>query len=207
MSIKDSGDRTEFNTGAVRWEKLEFLKNKNWKYIENSDGYFVIDEGKIFSAKSGKVLKTIEDKYGYLVVNIYDKKRNMHTRKVHRLVAEAFIENPNNLPQINHKDENKKNNVVNNLEWCSVEYNNFYGKKDNRKKVYEYDLDGNYLREYESVKKTADEIGSHVNTIRNVCLGKGKTVFGKMYRFYKSESIPPLSEKERKYAKRYIGGC
>lgn len=204
--IKDSGDRTEFKSGAVKWQSLEILLGKNWRYIKDSDGYFIVDDGSVLSAGSGKVLKPIEDKYGYLVVNIYDKTRNMKTRKVHRLVAEAFIPNPKNHTQINHKDENKKNNFVCNLEWCNAEYNNLYGKKDNRKKVYEYDMDGNYLKEYESVKKAADEIGSHVNTVRNVCSGKGKTLFGKMYKWYKEESIPPLSEKERKYAKRYMKG-
>ena len=75
---------------------------------------------------------TRPDKDGYETVALYHGRQCVKTRKVHRLVAEAFIENPDNLPQINHKDENKMNNHVNNLEWCDCVYNNNYGTRNQR---------------------------------------------------------------------------
>lgn len=71
-------------------------------------------------------LKPTKDEKGYLHVGLC-KDGGQITRRVHRLVAEAFIDNPNELPEINHKDENKENNAVDNLEWCTSSYNNNYG--------------------------------------------------------------------------------
>ena len=73
----------------------------------------------------GKVLSPIKDKYGYLSVKL--QKGNKHN--IHRIVAQVFIENIDNLPQVNHKDENKSNNRVDNLEWCDQAYNNLYGTR------------------------------------------------------------------------------
>lgn len=79
----------------------------------------------------GRIKKKCTDKDGYLVVSLY-KGKEKKLRRVHRLVAEAFIENKNNLPQVNHKDEQKTNNAVTNLEWCDALYNNNYGTKGTR---------------------------------------------------------------------------
>lgn len=76
----------------------------------------------------GKVLSPIKDKVGYLSVKLQEG--NKHN--IHRLVAQAFIENPDNLPQVNHKDEDKSNNRVDNLEWCDSKYNNNYGTRIER---------------------------------------------------------------------------
>ena len=85
-----------------------------------------------------KMLKLIKDKKGYLKINLW-KNNKSKMFLVHRIVAETFILNPNNLPQVNHKDENKSNNCVENLEWCSQRYNNNYGNRLNniRKKLME----------------------------------------------------------------------
>ena len=97
----------------------------NWKIIKGFTDYKVNENGEVYSIKRNKILKQYEKK-NYLGVYLYqDNKKKF--RLVHRLVANAFIPNPNNLPQINHKDENSKNNNVKNLEWCTQKYNNNYG--------------------------------------------------------------------------------
>ena len=105
----------------------------------------------------GRILKPCTTKDGYLLVNLC-KNGKVKSFLVHRLVAEAFIDNTDNLPQVNHKDENPLNNVVSNLEWCSYSYNNSYGtrlervrdKQINGKKSkpdLQYTIDGEYGRE------------------------------------------------------------
>lgn len=84
-----------------------------------------------FRQKSEIVLKTRPNKFGYKMIDLrlYGQRKRVY---VHRLVAQAFIPNPNNLPQVNHKDENKLNNNVDNLEWCTHAYNQQYGTKNQR---------------------------------------------------------------------------
>lgn len=91
------------------------------------EGYQISNDGRVWSNKSNKFLKPSLDKDGYLKYGLSIGGGKVKTVFSHRLVAQAFIPNPNNLPQINHKDENKLNNNVENLEWCSAEYNNNYG--------------------------------------------------------------------------------
>ena len=80
-----------------------------------------------YRALNGRQLRPAQDKKGYLMVSL-NKNGQSKTRRVHRLVAETFIANPDKLPQVNHKDENKCNNNIDNLEWCTPSYNTNYGK-------------------------------------------------------------------------------
>ena len=101
--------------------------------------YQVSNTGKVKSLnykKTGKekILKLQTDKNGYLFVGITKNGKRKY-KKTHRLVAEAFLDNPNNLPQVNHKDENKENNCITNLEWCTNEYNHNYGTRNIRSKI------------------------------------------------------------------------
>lgn len=98
------------------------MRRKRIKYYEN---YEISTEGCVYNIKTKRMLKQHENK-GYLGVYIYNKKGRKHFL-VHRLVAIHFLENKNDLPQVNHKDENKTNNNVENLEWCSPSYNVNYG--------------------------------------------------------------------------------
>ena len=107
-----------------------------FKDIEGYEGYQISNYGNVKSlgndkTRKEKVLKPAKDKYGYLYVNL-SKQGKVKKHFVHRLVAQVFIDNPNNLPEINHKDEDKTNNHITNLEWCDRKYNINYGTHNQR---------------------------------------------------------------------------
>ena len=101
--------------------------SETWKVIHLNTNYEVSNLGRVRN-KKGLLLKPQKTEKGYLRVDLSKDGKTKHY-KVHRLVASAFIPNKNNLPQINHKDENKQNNRVDNLEWCDNWYNSHYGSK------------------------------------------------------------------------------
>ena len=99
-----------------------------WKDVVGYEGYYQVSNmGRVYSFKTNKILKQSVAR-GYLQVGLLDNGKQK-TGIVHRLVAEAFLPNENNYPCVNHKDENRKNNNVSNLEWCTHEYNNNYGTR------------------------------------------------------------------------------
>lgn len=130
-------DNARKNTGRKKGEKTkpkELISSIDgfsgtFKPIKGYEGlYYITEDGRVYSSIQNKWLKTWVNS-GYLVVNLQGRKS-----LIHRLVAEAFIPNPDNLPVVNHKDENKLNSSVNNLEWCTYEYNNNYGTCKERRK-------------------------------------------------------------------------
>ena len=125
-----------------------------------------------------------EDKDGYLKIGLRKNKKTDFIL-VHRLVAQTFLPNPDNLPQVNHKDENKANNRVENLEWCTIEYNHNYGTINQRiskantngklsKRVLQLSLTGELIREYPSARDCERNGFEHSGVIR-CCNGKQKT--------------------------------
>ena len=111
---------------------------EEWRDIEGYEGlYQVSNLGRVKSLRNNhgqfreKILKPGKNKLGYLQVNLY-KEGKIKRCLVHRLVAETFIPNVNNYTQVNHKDENKTNNCVSNLEWCNRKYNMNYGTRSKR---------------------------------------------------------------------------
>lgn len=163
-----------------------------WKDIENYEGlYQVSNFGRVKSLKNGRwgtgkerILKATDDGWGYLQINLC-KNRKRENFKVHRLVAESFIENPNNLPEVNHIDENKTNNRVENLEWCTNAYNINYGTRNQRiakalsKRVLCVDTGDIFPSTHEVQRKFGYSIGN----ISNCCNGKRKTAYGYTWRY------------------------
>lgn len=131
--------------GLTRSTHIQNLENEIWKDIDGYEGYYQVSNyGRVKSLPrwiaysdgrcyfyDGVLLKQKHDHGGYCLVELTINS-NLHTCKVHRLVAKAFIPNPNNFPEINHKDEDKTNNCVDNLEWCDNNYNNHYGTRQER---------------------------------------------------------------------------
>ena len=111
---------------------------------------------------------------------------------IHRLVATAFIDNPYNLPAVNHKDENPSNNNVSNLEWCDRKYNVNYGTARDRisrtrgKVVVQYDIEGNEISRYWSAREAARQIGKSQAAISRCCLGEYKSAYGYIWKYDKS---------------------
>lgn len=181
-----------------------------WKDVVGYEGlYDVSNWGRVRSwidnhgnrRTEPKILKPIPIKTrgGYFTVGLC-KNGWQKNFKVHRLVAEAFLPNPLNLPQINHKDECKTNNCVWNLEWCDCKYNQNYGTRNTRvskaktnhpsnsKRVMQYDLQGNLVKEWPSAHEVKRQTGFDNSNISDCCLGKCKTFHGFVWRY--SESVP-----------------
>lgn len=127
-----------------------------------------------FARRKGKLLSPKVANTGYHEVVLIGHNGSRNNKRVHRLVAEAFIPNPNNYPIINHKDENKLNNLVSNLEWCTVRYNvEEYSKKRNL--IYQYDLSGNLIREWNSITRAGESVNGDRTGVQHCCAGKLKT--------------------------------
>ena len=139
-----------------------------WKPIEEYPGYFVSNTGKVKSTHNHRniILSPRRNATGYYFVNLYDEYRKMKSIKIHRLVAKAFMPNPNNLPQVNHIDEDKANNNVLNLEWCTAQQNMTYNGLQKRqhnlqkRKIGAFDSDMNLIQYFQSGTEAAEYIVS-----------------------------------------------
>lgn len=137
---------------------------EEWKVIRDYPMYEVSSEGRIRSYYNGshgrriipKILSLKTNRIGYTFIHLKNESGRKPLR-VHRLVAEAFIPNPDNLPEVNHKDENKSNNSVCNLEWCKRLYNVRYSKvwESNERAVLQYTETGIFIKEYKSLSEAA----------------------------------------------------
>lgn len=170
------------------------------KKIEDFPSYYVTKDGHVYSDKYGDLreLKPIPDRNGYLTVHLYRNKK-MYARYIHQLVAISYIPNPNNYSLVNHKDEDVTNNEYTNLEWCDQAYNLNYGTARKRmalsksKTVYQYTLDGEFVREWGSSHEIERELGIH-NTLINRCAnGKRKTTHGYKWSYDRLEVLENVS--------------
>lgn len=171
-----------------------------WKPKKDYEGlYEVSNLGRVKSLGNGnsnnskeRILKPGKVKGGYLQICL-SKNRKHKNFYIHRLVAEAFLPNPDNLPFINHKDEDKTNNSVENLEWCTFEYNINYGTRTLRanktntngklsKPVLQFTLDGEFVREWESTMECGRN-GFNQGHVAECCRGERKSHKGYIWKY------------------------
>lgn len=194
------------------WLSLNDLPGEEWKPIMGyEESYMVSSCGRVKSLDryvtskrgytkfvKGRILRESMSSYGYAVVGIKGKQSG-----VHRLVAKSFIPNPNGLTEINHKDENKTNNVVYNLEWCDKIYNNQYGTRVKRIKeaqlndpkksrpVLCYTRDNKLVCEYPSMAEANRRTGISEHSIFSVCNKKPHCFTAGGYKWkYVSDETP-----------------
>ena len=157
-----------------------------WKPVVGFEEFYLVNtSGYVFSRITGKIRRPVLNKktgYNTLVLCGDHIKK---TKCVHRIVAEAFIENPNGFGFVNHKDENKLNNDVSNLEWCSKAYNNTYNGKTQRccKKVIQTDPETGIETLWQSAKKASEAGIAHYKNISACCRGLRKSAGGFEWRF------------------------
>lgn len=165
---------------------MEKIKEEIWKDIEEYENLYQVSSiGRVkslnYNHTTGKdrILKPAKDIYGYLYVSLC-KQGKIKTHRIHRLVAEAFIPNPNNFPQVNHKNEDKTNNYVSNLEWCDRKYNCNYGTRNKRiaEKCSKQVLCVETGKIYPSTHQVEKQLGFAHQNIVNACIGKRKTCGG-----------------------------
>lgn len=207
----------EVEPNSERWFDLTPLKNEIWRDVKDyEDLYQVSNYGRVkrlsrfhntsnSNQKNGyhskeMIMKTCIDIYGYYKITFYSKQGSKSTQ-IHRVVANAFLDvnDVKSIPseinidmdklQVNHKDENKLNNRIDNLEWCTVKYNVNYGTGTKRRSekmsipILQFDLDGNFIREWRSATKAMQELGIHSFGISNCCNHKRKQWGGFKWEF------------------------
>ena len=186
---------------------------EEWRDIEGYKGlYQESNTGKVKSLNyrgTGKerILKGYDNGKGYLRVDLC-KEGKVKQPLVHVLVATAFLENPNNLPEVNHKDENKQNNCVDNLEFCSKSYNVNYGTRNKKvaeklkgrkfseetikkisKPVFSVDKESGLIMWWQSAHEAERQTGIAQASICACCIGKRKSAGGHIWFYADSEEV------------------
>lgn len=174
--------------------QLELPLFEEWLPIKGyEDLYQVSNWGRVKSlnynhTRQEQILKPSTTKKGYQRIH-FSKDGKQRMFLVHRLVANAFIPNPNNLPQVNHIDENPSNNHISNLEWCDCKYNCNYGSwiekhsKANSKQITQLTLDGEFIKNWSSIIDVERKLGYHQSNISACCRDKLKTSYGYKWQF------------------------
>ena len=183
---------------------LENLPNEEWRFIPNTDNLYMISNmGRVKSVDSyrvyenytrnckSRIRKQFPNWQGYLGCFVTNRKGDRIHIVTHKVVCDVFIPNTNNLPCVNHKDENKQNNKVDNLEHCTYAYNLTYGSRAEEKDVavIQYDLEGNFIKEHKSVRFAAKDTNTNPRSISNVIHGWAKQAGGYIWRLKEGNSL------------------
>jgi len=159
---------------------------EEWRIIEEFPQYKVSNLGRVINTRKNKLMAVSIKPNGYCVVKL-SKNNIAREQKVHRLVAIAFLPNPNNYDCINHINEDKTDNKVENLEWCNYQYNNTYGtrcfRQANKIKVpiKQCDIQGNIIKEFNSINDAAKTLNILACNISNCLHGKQKSTPRNLY--------------------------
>lgn len=165
--------------------------NENWMNIKQYEGLYQVSSlGRVKSfPRNGtigieKIIKPTFDKYGYLQVILCNK--NHKCFRIHRLVAEMFIPNPQNKDTVNHIDGNKLNNNIRNLEWNSIEENNdnaYILKLNKKTPILQFDKNNNFIKSWDSLREIERVLGFNHSNILQCCKNKYKQMNGFIWRF------------------------
>lgn len=194
------GERKTFHGLVWSYKKLDERENEDenldgeeWKSIDGFSNYQVSNFGRVLSTK-GKIMSSLPRKDGYCKVRLTSDEGEKESFYIHRLVADSFLEKSKKIkkPVVNHKDGNKSNNSVCNLEWLelgeNIQHAHDEGLFVGRKKIVQYDLKGNKLREFKNSKVAAQSIGNYARmaTIANCCNLKSNasTAYGYIWRYF-----------------------
>jgi len=204
------------------------MQKETWKPIVGYEGlYEVSNMGRIKSLpktidihrclqhRNEKIFNGSKDNHGYMCVTLCNNGKRK-TFKVHRLVAYAFIPNPDNLPQINHKDENKANNCVENLEWCDQSYNINYGNRNKKciltknkngsfgaeVPILQYTFDGVFVKRYSSLSEVERTTGKCYVSV--ICCCSGKFTHSYDYIWIYEKDVDKLQERLEKIKKKRV---
>lgn len=165
---------------------------EKWKDIDGYEGLYKISNfGRVLSAprqgsyRTPRCLTIKLDTHGYQIVDLFKNGKGSR-KKVHRLVAQAFIPNPYDKKTVNHKDGNPKNNHVDNLEWATQRENNLHCinvLRNRFKPVASYNKSGNLVKQYESVTEAAKDVGAQKTNIVKACRGQIKSCAGLIWQY------------------------
>lgn len=212
---------------SKRWLDLTDIDGEIWKDVVGFEGFYKVSNfgrvkvlhrnqiranGKVLNRKE-RILRQCFNAWGYYQISLTKFNDKHKSARVHRLVAMAFIPNPDKSPFVNHKDEVKTNNQVDNLEWCTPLYNMNYGTrikraatarrktcKGMRRQVSQYDKKGNYIATYDDYYDASTSVGIDRTMIHKCLKGKNKIGGGYIWRYEKTDRISPyIHPNSKKY--------
>ena len=171
---------------SYKYNKIINFSLENGKQIENYETYYIFKNGNVYNTKTKILLKPFKKADGYMSISL-SKNGKSKLFLLHVLVAKAFIYNKENKPIINHKDGNKTNNDISNLEWVTESENVLHsldnGLSNIRKEIIQYSLNLKEIARFKSIKEAYRQTNIHDGNISSVCMGKYKTAGGFIWKY------------------------